>query len=419
MMGKVKTFKNLNLQDRIAVPTKRKITDSGQMIVPCAIARTGNLIYKGSSIGLVDQAEELIEVYRREEDVFSEDSMNSFRSAPVTIGHPKDKEGNQLTVDSTNAKELQVGMLEGMPVRDEDLLTGTLVITNQEAIDAIEEGTVELSAGYTCDIHEDNGKYYQTNIKANHIAIVDKGRAGSSCSIADEAVEESEASKAEIKDLTEVVEDVITEDVTTEDVITEAEAAEAVALHEENETLMAEDNVTWAKEYADNAEVMAKAHAEVAKYARKIANKKAKVTTDSSDSMDSSTFINDVNIILKEVENLNKELQDTKESINDIALERCDVIMFAKEITDLKDFSGKNVRMIKELVISDVLGMETESLTNKTKEYIDARFDILSEDMDSETPMSILLNKQIEDVVIPKDIVKDARQNMINRNKGK
>ena len=507
-----KLLTGVNLEDRISVPTKRTMTDAGQMIVPCAIARVGTLIYKGSSLGLVDQADELIEIHRKEEDVFSQDSMDTFRSAPVTIGHPKDADGKAVLVDASNAKELQVGMLEGMPTRDEDLLTGTLVITNQEAIDTIEEGVVELSAGYTCDVYEEDGKLYQTNIKANHIAIVNKGRAGSSCSIADEAedggdgigknddkpdsefkadqleagikhemehtddeavaksiakdhlsededyytklatIDEAEPAKSEIKDIsdgfipqaqvedskvptkqvvkttkvTETIGDVSIETVTEHTVtdMNEADAANLVAEEEEMEAEYSEMDADWAVKYAQDSALMAKAHAEVAKAARKIANKKAKSMNDSADEGGDTYLATDVTSIvvaldvadeaIEALESMVKSLgDDMAKSVTDL----CDVILLARDMNDLEDFSGKTVNEIKAIVVADVLDIE---LSNKSEAYIDARFDILCEDSDSmDTPMSKLLKKQVvtdAKPVVYKDPVAEARQKSIERN---
>lgn len=173
--------------DRISVPTKRKLTDAGQMHVPCKFARTGSQLYTAKQLGLVDVDPNLVvTVWRDEADVFDATSLESFRSAPVTLGHPKNDKGAAIAITVDNAKELQVGMLEGMPLRDEDTLGGTLILTTKEAITCLDEAQ-ELSAGYTCDIEVVDGKYFQRNIRANHIAIVAKGRAGSACRISDEA----------------------------------------------------------------------------------------------------------------------------------------------------------------------------------------------------------------------------------------
>lgn len=213
---------NANLYDRIniSVPSKRILTDAGQMRVPCTFARTGTQPYLASQIfntkEMLDEqglkAEDVIQLHRDEATVFDEASMETFRSAPVTIGHPKDGEGNAAMVTAENAKDYQVGMLEGMPVRDEETLGGTLILSNKEAIDALETAQ-ELSAGYTCDIVKEDGKYYQRNIKANHIAIVAKGRAGSSCRISDE----EDGVNVELKDAQDEIVQLKAEAVTLKD----------------------------------------------------------------------------------------------------------------------------------------------------------------------------------------------------------
>ena len=504
-------FKGVSLEDRISVPTQRTMTDAGQMIVPCAFARTGTLVYKASTLGLTDSADELIDVYRDEVDVFATDAMDTFRSAPVTIGHPKDENGKRIKLTADNAADLQVGMLEGMPVRDEDLLTGTLVITNQEAIDAIESGTVELSAGYTCDLYEEDGKYFQKNIKANHIAIVKKGRAGSSCSIADEddvtdivkddvtiedaakdggdgigknddkdfdttklaegtkhemehtddeevaksiakdhlaededyytklksIEDEQEVSEKDgvvVKTTTRVIEKVgdVSVETVTEKVfadMSEADAANMVAEEEEMEAEYSNMDAEWAEGYAQDSALMAKAHAEVAKAARKIANKKAKSMNDSADdggdtNLDGHNLTDDVAQLLvaldmadEVVVAFEKEISDMKEVMDSQVTALCDVILLAKDMTDLEDFTGKSVNEIKGMVVFDVLDID---LSEKGEAYIDARFDILCEDSDNlDTPMGKLLKNQIMNDSVPTvkvDKVAEARQKMIDRN---
>jgi len=480
-------MKGLILNDVISVPSQREITDAGQMIVPCAFARTGVQLYKGASIGLIDRADEIIEVHRTEEVVFDEDSMKSFRSAPVTIGHPKDDKGSPVQVTADNAKDYQVGMLEGMPTRDEDTLTGTLVIASKEAIDQIEEGIVELSAGYTCDIAEVDGKYYQKNIKANHIAIVEKGRAGSGCAIADEddvgknddkpdsefdakQLEMGIAHEKEHTDSEEVaksiakdhlvedpeyytklqkIEDEVTEEPTRkEDIkdvdpaemkamqtvdanpelvtdLSEAEAAEAVAQYEEAESDMDNFEAEMAKQYAEDAEAWAKAHAEVAKAARKIANKKAKSMADEAEKGGGLNLEDDVNTIIvaldvadETIKKLEAKLADAEETLDKEVTARSDVIVLAKDMTDLDDFAGKTVHEIKKMVVTDRLDID---LSDKSEAYIEARFEILCEDSEKETPMGKLLkNNVITDAPAPYvDPVSVARKNMIERNLNK
>lgn len=358
---------NVQLQDRISVPTQRTLTDAGQMHVPCKFARTGSQLYTAKQLGLTDVApDKVITVYRDEADVFDAASMESFRSAPVTIGHPKNAAGLDMKLTADNSKELQVGMLEGMPTRDEDTLAGMLVLTSKEAIDALEDGTQELSAGYAMDLELVGDKYYQRNIRANHIAIVPKGRAGSSCRISDEAE----------LNLTDAYEALQVE-------MTDAVAAVKVELADAKEALVK------AETSADAAKTI-------------IADAKAKA--EASD---------------LELEGMKVELADAKVAASEGVVERCQVMEDARLIADMRDLGEKSVSEIRRLVVDDQ--MEGKDLTDKSDAYIEAMFEILVDASKGETPMGKLIKQADTHVTVDAkhvDPVKTARQKMIDKQKG-
>lgn len=342
----------IQLHDRISVPSQRTMTDAGQMHVPCRFARTGSQLYTAGQLGLTDKpANEIIQVLRDEADVFDEASMESFRSAPVTVGHPKDASGQPLAVTAENAKELQVGMLEGMPVRDEDTLSGTLVLTTDEAIKAIEDDQ-ELSAGYICDIEDVDGTFYQRNIRANHIAIVNKGRAGSSCRISDEALAVQDAAAT----------------------LTDAEA-KIVTLTDELATANAELEVQkqLVLDFKESSEA-----AELATEAMKV------------------------------------ELADAKLAAEQGVIERCEVLEHARLIADMRDLGDKSVEQIRMLVVTDQY--PDKDFSGKSDQYVAAMFDLLVDQAKGETPMSKLLKSQETHITVdakPVDPVAQARANMI------
>jgi len=349
------TTAGVNLVDRIGMPTKRQINDQGQMIVPCTFARTGTQLYSAGQLGLQDRApNEIVEVHREEADVFDDQSMQTFRSAPVTIGHPVNDKGEQVAVTAKNSKELQVGMLEGMPVRDEDGLGGTLVLTAQNAIDTVEEGTVELSAGYTCDLEEVDGKIYQRNIKANHIAIVARGRAGPSCRISDEALAiQEEAKKAELTDA-----------------VAKAEEAEKLVASLTDELSVQKELVVTLKQTADDQEVA--------------------------------------------LEAVKAQLADAQLAATQGVIERCEAIEHARLIADMRDLGDKSVEEIKKLVVTDQY--PEKDFSEKSDAFIEAMFELLVDQAKGETPMSKLLRDQETHVAVttPKVSVADAaRQKMI------
>lgn len=376
-------LKGIQLADRISIPSQRHLTDAGQMIVPCAFARTGSQLYTAGQIGLVDKdPKEVITVWRDEADVFDETSMKSFRSSPVTLGHPKDADGKSIAVNAENAKELQVGMLEGIPSRDEDLLTGTLVLSVRDAINALEEGTQELSAGYTCDIEEVDGKFFQRNIVANHIAIVAKGRAGSSCRISDEA-------DAVIEDMEEAEKATIHSSLGTDT----SDALEAPELHAK----ILLRHVTDAVSAADAKVVAAEKALADAEEAT------VKLTEDHKEA----------------ISGLEIKLEDAIKINEEAVVERCEVIDKARLIADMSGFGDKSISDIKKAVLA--AQMPSLNLDGKDDSYIAARFDILVEDSQHETPMAkVLRDAQNSTSVEPKkDPVVAARNKMIARNKAK
>jgi hypothetical protein len=113
-------------------------------------------------------------------EVFEYDSVNSFKLLPMTNDHPN----GAVTV--ANIKEEQVGYT-GEDIRTNAYyLSIPILVTDGESIDACQQkGKRALSAGYTADLEMTSGVWMgvpydaiQRNIRGNHIAIVDRGRAG-------------------------------------------------------------------------------------------------------------------------------------------------------------------------------------------------------------------------------------------------
>jgi uncharacterized protein len=176
------------LTDRLNISTEREYTDEGFLKVPARISRIGIQEYLAIEMGLSDrEPSDIIRVYRPEEEVFADNSLGSFASKPVTNNHPPE------LVNTKNFRQYGVGFSGPEVTRDGMFAKTVLHITDEEAIKNIESGKVELSNGYTADIDwtpgvtPDGEKYdaVQRNIKGNHIAIVERGRAGPACRVAD------------------------------------------------------------------------------------------------------------------------------------------------------------------------------------------------------------------------------------------
>lgn len=151
-------------------------TPEGYLICTDAIlARTGKQTYRKNEVFADSDDDSEIEVDRRPEDVFSDETLTSFENKPITVEHP------DRDVNAENHNELSVGFVRDVrrATRDgQDVMIGNLVITDADTIEAIENGEhCELSCGYDCDI-EDEANPVQKNIRGNHVALCERGRAG-------------------------------------------------------------------------------------------------------------------------------------------------------------------------------------------------------------------------------------------------
>ena len=176
-------------------------TSEGYLICTDAIlARTGKQDYlKGELFAnCEDTANERISIDRPYNEVFDTKTLSSFENKPVTFDHPDED------VNISNYKSYAVGYVrdvhQGKTENGEDVIMGNLVITDKDAIEAIENGDhTDLSCGYDCEIKDENGSYYQSNIRGNHVALCEEGRAGIA-RIVDSKVKDSDIQDSIVKD---------------------------------------------------------------------------------------------------------------------------------------------------------------------------------------------------------------------------
>lgn len=157
-------------------------TDEGFLIcrnVP--IARTGDQQYLASELGL--DGDKVVTVHRPEEEVFSEATIASFEGKPVTDNHPSELlDSSNVTIHSKgHAQNIRRGVGEW-----NDYLVGDLFVQDERLIEEVRNGKREVSCGYSVDyVDNGDGTFTQRNIRGNHIAIVEEGRAGHKAAIMD------------------------------------------------------------------------------------------------------------------------------------------------------------------------------------------------------------------------------------------
>ena len=113
---------------------------------------------------------------RLPEEVFAAESLASYKGKPVILTHEAG------LVDVENVQQEHIGTILSEGIQDGDNVRAQIVIHDAESLDY---GLRELSLGYTQTPDETpgvwNGQPYDTiqrNIQINHLALVEKARAG-------------------------------------------------------------------------------------------------------------------------------------------------------------------------------------------------------------------------------------------------
>lgn len=195
------------------------------------LARVGTQEYLGSEVGKPEL--DIVKVYRRPGEVFKKSAIDSFEGKPVTNDHPPKlvEGGDAMSYLKGVCKNVHRGTGE-----DSDKVVADLVIYDPTLISLIRDGKREISAGYTCSYADFNGELEQVDIVGNHVAVVGKGRAGSSVAIRDEKPTRRKKMAKKKQSILDKMFHVFVndEDTTPEDI---KEAADAVNELEEGDTV--------------------------------------------------------------------------------------------------------------------------------------------------------------------------------------
>ena len=157
--------------------THRRISDEGFLHAPAKVARTGIQEYLAKELGLPGDPNRVVRVMRPEDSVFDENYLQSFDGTDITLDHPP------VFVDSKNYQQYSRGVVKGAGTRDGDWIICNMIVKDNAAIRAIQEGKAEVSVGYS-SLYDDNVpegadyEFIQREMIVNHVAIVDRARAG-------------------------------------------------------------------------------------------------------------------------------------------------------------------------------------------------------------------------------------------------
>lgn len=330
----------LKFADKIAIAGTR-VRDDGYLVADARVARTGIQMYLGSEVGKPDMP--LVRVYRPESEVFSKDTLASFAHRPVTNDHPDE------AVTADNWKEHSVGHTADEIARDGKFIRVPLMVADAAAIKDIEQGKRELSSGYKADLDwtagttEDGEPYdaVQRNIRANHVAIVKRGRAGADVRIGDGNWIDTtqDTNKDRNIPMRKIMFDGIEIEVTDQ-------AAQAITKLEGQIAKLTADTATSATAHAA---ALATKDGELAKKDAEIDGLKSKVLDDAA--------------------------------LDKAVTERADLVAAAKAICADVETTGKSAADIRKEVVTKIVG--ADAVAGKSAAYVDARFDVLVEDAKS------------------------------------
>lgn len=335
----------MQFTDSVTVAGTRRTAD-GYLVAEAKCVRTGIQLYTGAEVGMADKA--VARIYRPPEEVFAQGSLQSFSHAPVTIDHPTEM------VDAGNWRTLSVGEVSTAAKKDGEWVMLPLILKDASAIDAVTSGKRQLSAGYVCKLDmtpgvTPEGEAYdgrQTDIKINHLALVDRARAGFEARIGDGAAQwgvspvTTQTADERTPDMPENLRKVLVDGLPVETTDNGAHAIEK--LIKDRDALQGK----LADAEKAHADAIKAKDEEIAKKDAALDAEKAKVLSDAD---------------------LDKRVQA-----------RAALVTVAKDIAKDVKTDGLSDAAIRKAVVAANLG--DAAVKDKSDAYVDARFDILVED---------------------------------------
>lgn len=332
----------MQFTDAVTVAGKPRRTADGYLVAEARCVRTGIQLYAGDEVGKPDMP--MVRVYRAPEQVSDAASLQTFSHAPITVDHPAE----MVTAD--NVKALAVGEVSTAAKWDGEWVSLPLILKDAAAIQQVEGGKRELSAGYTCELDWTPGvtadgqafDAQQKNIRINHLALVDRARAGSQARIGDGAT----WGPAPLSDATPEKEPPMTLKTVTVDGI-------PVEVTDQGATVIA----TLQQRLADAA----------------------KKITDTETAHAAALAAKDADLAKKdaEIDGLKGKVLD-QAAIDKLVADRAGLVALAGKIAKDVKTDGLSDADIRKAVVTAKLG--DAAVKDKPQAYIDARFDILAED---------------------------------------
>ena len=154
------------------------------------LSKVGVFPYSGSAIGDTENPNKVYMVYRPAESLSDPETINSFKLIPWVDDHAMlgDEEEGLMPAEKKGVQ----GVIGEDVYYKNGVLYGNVKVFSSAMASLINDGKVELSCGYRCNYIPEsgiiNGQKYdaiQTDIRGNHLALVEEGRMGKDVRVLD------------------------------------------------------------------------------------------------------------------------------------------------------------------------------------------------------------------------------------------
>lgn len=333
---------------------KAQRLDNGFLKAPVTATRTGVFKYR-----MADGTER--RELRPPDEVFNQASMDSLKGVPFTNRHPTE------LVNSKNAKKYMVGYTSDSVRREQNYLQTDVTITDDATIGEIDKlGLREVSCGYNCELEPKTGvfdgeryDFVQRKIRYNHLAAVDRGRAGPSVRLHldgqdGECVSDGDGSSRAAEDINPVKEDQGMAKIKLNDVEFDASEvlASAVSTHLKN----VDADLAKAKKASDDKDEKMKA---MEQDADKMKAKCDSLTSELATAK--AVTVTDADIAVR---------VSARRKLEDVAKTKLD----AETAKKLDSMSDRDLKIA--VIAADAKDFKADG---KSDVYIDARFDHIAE----------------------------------------
>lgn len=164
--------------------TSARVRDpNGFLLVKgCPISSYGVFKYSAAQIGLDGDPNRIVNVFRPESAVNEQGLIDSLQHVPLINDHEMlsgfDDDENATAPETKGIDGVLFGVSYAKP-----WLRGDVKLFSRSMQQDLASGKCDLSLGYTCDFFQEPGVFdgvpyevVQTNMRGNHIALVDSGR---------------------------------------------------------------------------------------------------------------------------------------------------------------------------------------------------------------------------------------------------